>query len=483
MNCEKERKQKKEKASAEKKGTWVIFLSSFIILLVGFSYLIVVLTRYFNTAFLIFLMILMMGISLVLWLIWRKWNRAGLLLLLLFIFFLLAGILVIGNADSMAREVTRTTEYEIVQIAVIADSYIKISDDFSQYKLGYNRNDSQARVRGEEILQEKNRPAGEMVAYSDTKSMYSALKRGNIDLMVLTSDTRSDLSMIDENYETRVRILFEKRYPLEASTGRPVDITEEPFTLYLCGVDLSAGQDITSTGRGDVNLLLTVNPKTEEVYMQAVPRDTFVYIPCRNGSSKLSYSGWWGGVSSSIAIIEEKFDIEINYYAKINFSGLTDLVDGLGGITVYSHYNFSYNGYDFVKGENRVDGEKALQFVRARKMLPKNELSRGIHQMELIRGIFEKFYENPDYRKATAVMKAISENFTTNLREKDFYPAYQLVRRLLPQLTEMEMHSMEGRYQWHYDEIRKGYYQYYFYPEEEDIIRVREEIRRLKTAI
>ena len=103
--------------------------------------------------------------------------------------------------------------------------------------------------------------------------------------------------------------------------------------------------------------------------------------------------------------------------------------------------------------------------------------------MELIRGIFEKFYENPDYRKATAVMKAISENFTTNLREKDFYPAYQLVRRLLPQLTEMEMHSMEGRYQWHYDEIRKGYYQYYFYPEEEEIIRVREEIRRLKTAI
>ena len=64
----------------------------------------------------------------------------------------------IGNADSMAREVTRTTEYEIVQIAVIADSYIKVSDDFSQYKLGYNRNDTQTRVRGEEILQEKRRP-------------------------------------------------------------------------------------------------------------------------------------------------------------------------------------------------------------------------------------------------------------------------------------------------------------------------------------
>lgn len=120
------------------------------------------------------------------------------------------------------------------------------------------------------------------------------------------------------------------KYELDAVEIKPVDINSEPFTVYLCGADLSSGQDITSTGRGDVNILLTVNPKTAKVNLQVIPRDTFVYIPCRGGSSKLSYSGWWGGVQSSIDSIEDKFGVEINYYAKINFNGLVVLVDALG---------------------------------------------------------------------------------------------------------------------------------------------------------
>lgn len=78
-----------------------------------------------------------------------------------------------------------------------------------------------------------------------------------------------------------------------------------------------------------------------------------------------------------IKSIEEKFGIEINYYAKLNFNGLVDLVDALGGVDVKSYYTYSYQGYDFVKGMNPVGGQKALRFARARKMLPENELSRG----------------------------------------------------------------------------------------------------------
>ena len=211
--------------------------------------------------------------------------------------------------------------------------------------------------------------------------------------------------------------------------------------------------------------------------MQVIPRDTFVYIQARGGSSKLSYSGWWGGVQSSIKSIEDKFGININYYAKINFNGLTDLVDALGGVTVYSHYTYSSGSHSFVEGYNEVDGEDALAFARIRKILPENELSRGQHQMELIKGIFKKFAQNPTYENSMAVIDALSDNFITNIPEEDYYDVFNLVIKLLPELQNMENHSLKGEYQWHYDEIRTSYYQYYYYPEPSEIERVRNSIQ------
>ena len=163
---------------------------------------------------------------------------------------------------------------------------------------------------------------------------YNALKNHKVELLVLTNIGKSDLSVIDENYEDYIQVILSKDYPLEKVTSQDVDISKEPFTIYLQGADLSSGDNINSTGRGDVNILLTVNPHTKKVNMQVIPRDLFVYIPCKDASSKLSYSGWWGGIQSSIASIEDQLDIKINYYAKINFNGLMDLVDALGGVEV-----------------------------------------------------------------------------------------------------------------------------------------------------
>lgn len=409
---------------------------------------------------------------------YRKPKAAAVIEILLSIL-LIAGVLVIMRISSVAGEISKTTEYETVQIVALKDSDIDKDDDFSSYVMGYTNSDDGAYEKSSDILVENDKKVKESRPYESTDVLYEELTSSHIELMVLTSNTRSDMSIIDEEYEDKIKVIFEKKYEIGQAEMKAVDITKEPFTIYLCGADLSSGQDINSTGRGDVNILLTVNPKTEKVNMQVIPRDTFVYIPCRGGSSKLSYSGWWGGVQSSIDSIEDKFGIDINYYAKINFNGLVDLVDALGGVTVYSHYTYSYQGYSFVEGYNEVDGKKALRFARARKMLPQNELSRGQHQMELIKGIFKKFAENPTYENSMAVLDALENNFVTNLPEEDYYDAFKLVVKLLPELENMENHSIEGTYQWHYDEIRDGYYQYYYYPAEGEVERVRESINAI----
>lgn len=406
----------------------------------------------------------------------KKKPLIALLLEMVLIAVLAVGVIGASEVNEVTEKISTTVEYETVQLVCLKDSGIEETDSFADYDAGYLNKDTHSFESLIDILENNDKTVAKSSPYESTKSLYSSLQQGNTELMIITNDIKSDLMTIDEEYQDKVKVLFEIQYELEAIETKAVDITSEPFTIYLCGADLSSGEDINSTGRGDVNILLTVNPNTKKVNLQVIPRDTFVYIPCRGGSSKLSYSGWWGGVQSSIDSIEDKFDIEINYFAKINFNGLTDLVDSLGGVTVYSHYTYYTGRNYFVEGENFVDGKKALDFVRARKMLPENERSRGYHQMELIKGIFRKFAENPTYENAMAIMEGLSNNFVTNLPKRDYQKAVSLVVELLPQLQTMENHTIQGEYLWHYDEVRSGYYQYYFYPYEGEIEAVKKRI-------
>lgn len=425
----------------------------------------------------------------VLWLCHRKLPKVATIVTGILVIVLCVLLGPLTDITGAVGGVTQTVEYETVQIVALRDSGITADSAFDSLVMGYVNDDEGAYSRSAEMLVDHNKEVKKSKPYESTEKLYDEFMSGATQLMVLTSQTKSDLSVIDEDFDGKIVVIFEKEFELGTIETKAVDITSEPFTLYLCGTDLSSGSNINSTGRGDVNILLTVNPQTKQVYMQTIPRDTFVYVPCRGGSSKLSYSGWWGGVQSSIESIEDKFDIEINYYAKINFTGLIDLVDALGGVTVYSHYTYSFKGinagtgeygeYYFTKGYNEVNGEQALMFARLRKMLPQNELSRGQHQMELIKGIFKKFAENPTYDNGMAVLNSLSNNFVTNLPQEDYYDAFKLVVELLPQLQEMENNSIKGEYQWHYDEVRDGYYQYYYYPEASEIQRVHDSVNAI----
>lgn len=463
------------KTSVIAKVTLVILIAD----ILSAIYIVMQISRYIEGSVLVAGIAVTVLIGGLIWLCHYKKPKVALVIEILLTIVLIIGIVALSRINTVAREISRTTEYETVQIVTLKDNNIESSDDFSAYTLGYTNSDNGAYEKSSDILEENNKTVKESKPYETTDLLYEDLQSHTTELMVLTSNTRSDLTLIDEEYEDKIKVLFEKDYEIGTVETKAVDITNEPFTLYLCGADLSSGQDINSTGRGDVNILLTINPNTEQVNMQVIPRDTFVYIPCRGGNSKLSYSGWWGGVQSSIESIEDKFGIDINYYAKINFNGLVDLVDALGGVTVYSHYTYSYQGYHFTEGYNEVDGEKALRFARARKMLPQNELSRGQHQMELIKGIFKKFAQNPTYSNCMAVLNSLENNFVTNLPEEDYYDAFRLIVKLLPELETMENHSIKGTYQWHYDEIRDGYYQYYYYPADGEVERVRNDINNI----
>ena len=445
-----------------------------IIALIVFN--IIEISAYLSTMWIVVVSLISILIVGLLWLLHYKKAKISVVLEILLCLCLVAMSVAMTRVNTFTDEITETNEVETVQIVALKDSNITADQSFDNLQLAYVQDDENAYKHSTEILKENNKKVKKEKPYKDMEAAYNDLKNKKTDLLVLTSLSKSDLFSLDENYTEQIKVILSKEYPLQAAKVKSVDISKESFTVYFQGADLSSGDNINSTGRGDVNILITVNPQTKKVNMQVIPRDLFVYIPCKDASSKLSYSGWWGGIQSSIASIEQALDIDINYYAKINFDGLTDLVDALGGVEVYSHYTYDAGGYHFEKGYNEVDGKKALMFARARKMLPLNERSRGYQQMELIKAIFTKFAKEPTYNHAMSVLDSLQNNFTTNLPKEDFIKAYQLVVELLPQLQTMENHSIEGEYKWNYDEVRPTYYQYYFYPADGELQQVKQRI-------
>lgn len=165
----------------------------------------------------------------------------------------------------------------------------------------------------------------------------------------------------------------------------------ESFLIYLSGID-SRGS-LYATSRSDVNIVMAVNPSTKQICMLSVPRDS--YVPIAGGGNdqydKLTHAGIYG-VQSSIRTLENLLEIPIDYYAKINFTSLIELVDVMGGIDLYNDEEFTslHGKFHFPVGDLHLGGEKALAFARERYALQGGDLARGDNQLKVLTAIIEK---------------------------------------------------------------------------------------------
>ena len=170
-----------------------------------------------------------------------------------------------------------------------------------------------------------------------------------------------------------------------------MDLTKESFIIYISGIDRYGA--VTVRSRSDVNLLMAVNPKTKKITIVTTPRDAYVHIPGVTSSQKdkLTHAGLYG-VDYSIATLENLYDIEIDFYIRLNFSSMVKLIDMIGGVDAESFYDYTTidGEYHFPKGMVHLDGATALVFARERKGVSGGDSARAKHQMEIIKGIIRK---------------------------------------------------------------------------------------------
>lgn len=194
-------------------------------------------------------------------------------------------------------------------------------------------------------------------------------------------------------------------------------ITDRTFNVYISGIDRYG--KVSGKSRSDVNILMTVNPMTKEILLTNTPRDYYVPIPgITTGTwrDKLTHAGLYG-VWSSVATLENVYNIDIDYYVRVNFTSFIDIIDAIGGVEVYSAYTFTgKDGYKFTKGMNNItSGRMALSFARERYAFKAGDNQRGRNHMAIIEGIIKKAISPALLTNFVEIVNTISTSLQTNM--------------------------------------------------------------------
>jgi len=278
--------------------------------------------------------------------------------------------------------------------------------------------------------------------YANFDDMVEALLREDVD-GILVKD--SYMALIEDNFKglglaIRPVFAFEMQpASQQKSEASSKDLTQNPFTVYLSGVDESGSLS-------DVNILLTVNPVTHVALITNVPRDYYVYLDGdENRLDKLTHAGTYG-VDCSIGTIEKLIGIDIDYYVKINFQSVVNIVDAVGGIDVYSDRAFTSEWaldrsvtYQYAKGMNHLDGKMALAFARERKSFATGDRMRTQHQEAVIQAVIEKLRSPSVIGNVSAILSAVTANTMTDISSDQIL---SLIRMQLADSPDWQLHTL-----------------------------------------
>ncbi|MDO4282093.1 MAG: LCP family protein [Clostridia bacterium] len=320
------------------------------------------------------------------------------------------------NTFNFLNLVTRSG-YKIQNYSVIVlkDSRYEKIQDISGEKLGYLENgDEGSKLALENITKEVTTT---QIAKSDVISLSDDLFSNDLQAIMIENSYKEILNEEIENFSNNTKVIYEfsVKIKVDENSKGVGSITEEPFNVYISGIDTYG--DISSVSRSDVNIVVTVNPNTHQVLLTNIPRDYYVTIPGTSGNKdKLTHAGIYG-IDKSIGAVEDILDININYYVKVNFTSLEEIVDALGGIIVYSEYSFtSYiDNYYFQEGYNNMNGSQALAFSRERKSFAEGDIMRGRNQQAVIEAIIRKASSPSIIYKYNSLLNSLNGKFQTNM--------------------------------------------------------------------
>ena len=331
----------------------------------------------------------------------------------------------------------------VYNIIVLKDSKYNTLLDLDSKKIGIYKEDNDESQKALKKLEQKvdfyNKD------YDDLDELFEALYNIEVDAIFL-EDSKYNIFVEEDPgvlNSTKIIETITVKSKLKVNKNDKINVLKEPFNIYITGND-SYGK-ITNTGRSDVNMVATINVSEGKMLFTSIPRDYYVNLANKNAKDKLTHAGIYG-VDSSIKTIENLLDTKINYYLKVNFTSVENIVDVLGGITIDSNDDFySIDGYHYTKGPNKLDGKKTLSYVRERYAFNGmgGDRIRGEHQVQVIKELVDKVTNPKILAKYQSILKSLEGKFTTDFSEKNIA---KIVKNQLNKKTKwkVESYNLEG---------------------------------------
>lgn len=349
-----------------------------------------------------------------------------------------------GFFNSISVSKYKTENYAVV---VLKDSDYEELADLEGHDVGYYANQATSYQKANDLLLEKVDLS--YTEYKEAFALGESLLDEEVDAIVIENSYQEIIEEQIEEFASSTKVIYTFSVEIETKlTAKDTKVTEEPFSIFISGIDTYG--KISSVSRGDVNMVATVNPNTHQVLLTSIPRDYYVTLNGIGQKDKLTHAGIYG-IDTTIKTVEDLLDMEINYYVKVNFTSLIDLVNALGGVDVYSDYTFTTTEnystskrYRFTKGYNHVNGEEALAFARERKAFAAGDNQRVKNQQALLTAIIKKACSETIITKYSDILASLEGEFDTNMGSDKITNLIKMQIDEMPSWT-ISSNSLTGR--------------------------------------
>ena len=345
----------------------------------------------------------------------RKAKKLTLIMLLLSIVASSLALVGVHQFVSLANHLNATSNYSSysISVAVLADSEIGNVSQLSSVTAPTKTDAENIKKLLDDIKTSQNKDL-KVEDSSSYLAAYKSLLAGETKAIVLNSVFENLIEQEYPDHAQKIKKIYTKE--LTKTVEAPKSSQNKAFNIYISGIDTYG--PISSVSRSDVNIIMTVNQETKKILLTTTPRDAYVPIADggNNQNDKLTHAGIYG-VDASIHTLENLYGIDLNYYARLNFTSFLKLIDLLGGVDVYNDQEFTslHGNYHFPVGNVHLDSEQALGFVRERYSLANGDGDRGRNQQKVISAIVQKLTSAEALKNFDDIMQSLQDSVQTNM--------------------------------------------------------------------
>ena len=218
----------------------------------------------------------------------------------------------------------------------------------------------------------------------------------------------------------------------EEEESQPV-FKDERLNVLLLGIDARRGETMART---DTIILASVDLKSKQMSLLSIPRDTRVNIP-KHGWDKINSAAVYGGPQLTMKVVSDLLGIPVKHYVLTNFSGFKEIVDALGGVTIDVERNMYHEDItdggiyriNLKKGLQRLDGDKALQYVRFRDY-ELGDIDRTKYQQKFLVALAKEMLQPSTIPKLPKLVPEINRYVDTNLSISDMLTLASAAKQL-----------------------------------------------------